>query len=97
MPDEGDLGWGEGVGLVDEVAEGALQGQGLGGTGEGDGAGVLVAEGAGGGGGLVSMVRTCLKPSLSPVVPLSHPIPNIAPNSLRQAVQALIRSVILKL
>ena len=43
MPHEGDLGWGEGVGLVDEVAEGALEGQGFDGEGAGwgDGAGVF--------------------------------------------------------
>ncbi len=33
MPHEGDFGGGEGVGLVDEVAEGALRGQGFGGEG----------------------------------------------------------------
>jgi hypothetical protein len=46
LPHEGDLGGGEGVGLVDEVAEGALKGQGFGGEGAGggDGAGVLVPQ-----------------------------------------------------
>jgi hypothetical protein len=57
LPHEGDLGRGEAVGLVDEVAQGALQLQGLGGKGAGgfDGAGVFVAQGveAGGGQGLL--------------------------------------------
>ena len=35
MPQESDFGRGESVGLVDEVAEGALQGQGFGGEGAG--------------------------------------------------------------
>ena len=35
LPHQGDLRRGEGVGLVDEVAERALQGQGFGGEGEG--------------------------------------------------------------
>ncbi len=39
MPHEGDLRWGEGVGLVDEVAEGALQGQAFGGEVWGGGGG----------------------------------------------------------
>jgi hypothetical protein len=62
LPHEGDLGGGEGVGLVDEVAEGALQGQFFGGEGAGgfDGAGVLVPRGVEAGGGFVSIVRTCL-------------------------------------
>ena len=44
---QGDLGWGEDAGLVDKVAEGALQGQGFGGEGAGGGecAGVFVAQG----------------------------------------------------
>lgn len=43
FPHEVNLRWGQGVGLVDEVAEGALQGQGFGGAGAGgfDGAGVM--------------------------------------------------------
>jgi hypothetical protein len=35
LPHEGNLRPGQGVGLVDEVAEGALQGQGFGGEGAG--------------------------------------------------------------
>ena len=63
MPHQGDLRRGQGVGLVDEVAEGALQGRRFGGTGtgRGDGAGVFVAQGVKAGGGLVSIVRTCLR------------------------------------
>ena len=51
---------GEGVGLVDEVAERALQVQGFGGEGAGgvDGAGVFVPQRVKAGGGLVSIVRT---------------------------------------
>ena len=37
LPHEGGPGGGEGVGLVDEVAEGALQGQGFDGEGAGGG------------------------------------------------------------
>ena len=46
LPHQGDLCRGEGVGLVDEVAEGALQGQGFGGEGAGrrDGAGVFLSR-----------------------------------------------------
>jgi hypothetical protein len=53
LPHHGDLGGGEGIGLVDEVAEGALQGQGFGGEGAGgfEGAGVFVAQGVEAGGG----------------------------------------------
>ena len=53
MPHQGDLGWGQAVGLVDEVAERALQSQRFGGEGAGgfDGAGVLVTQGLEAGGG----------------------------------------------
>ncbi len=53
LPHQGDLGGGEGVGLVDEVAEGALKGQGLGCecAGGGEGAGVFIAQGLEAGGG----------------------------------------------
>ena len=63
---------GEGVGLVDEVAEGTLQVQGFGGEGAGgfDGAGVLVAQRVKAGGGLVSIVRTC---SCSDALHVGHP------------------------
>jgi|ERR1019366_1263372 hypothetical protein len=46
FPHELNLGWGQGVGLVDEVAEGALQAQGFGGEGAGgfDGAGVFLSR-----------------------------------------------------
>jgi len=46
LPHEGDPGGGEAVGLVDQIAEGALQGQGFGGEGSGgfDGAGVFAAQ-----------------------------------------------------
>ena len=53
LPQQVDLRWGQGVGLVDEVAEGALQGLGFGGEGAGgfDGAGVFFAQGVDTGGG----------------------------------------------
>jgi hypothetical protein len=56
----GDLGGGEGVGLVDKVAEGALQGQGFGGEGAGgfEGARVFVAQGVEGGGGQGLLLAT---------------------------------------
>ena len=56
MPQEFNLHRGEGVGLVDEVAEGALQGQGFGGAGAGgfDGSGVFVAQSVKADGGQVS-------------------------------------------
>ena len=60
LPHEGDLCRGQAVGLVDEIAEGALQGQDSGGDGAGggDGSGVFVAQGmeAGGGEGLLLVV-----------------------------------------
>ena len=60
MPQEGNLRLGQAVGLVDEIAEGALQGQDSGGDGAGggDGSGVFVAQGmeAGGGEGLLLVV-----------------------------------------
>jgi hypothetical protein len=51
----------QGVGLVDEVAEGALRDQRFGGEGAGgfEGARVFVAQRVKAGGGLVSIVRTC--------------------------------------
>ena len=60
MPHEFNLRRGQAVGLIDQVAEDALQGRSLGGEGAGglDGAGVLVAQGKEAGGGLVSIVRT---------------------------------------
>ena len=59
-PYQGELGWGQGAGLVDEVAEGALQGQGFGGEGAGgfDGAGVLVPQGVKAGGGQRLLLAT---------------------------------------
>ena len=54
LPHQGDFGGGEGVGLVDEVAERALQLQGLG----GEGAGGLKAEGAGAAKGAAKEVAT---------------------------------------
>ncbi len=47
MPHQGDLGRGEGAGLVDEVAEGALESQGFSGenAGGGDGAAAFVGQG----------------------------------------------------
>jgi hypothetical protein len=58
LPQEINLRRGQGVGLIDEVAEGALQFHGLGGEGarRSEGAGVLVAQGVTAGGGLVSIV-----------------------------------------
>jgi hypothetical protein len=57
LPYEGDLGWGEDVGFINEVVEDALQGQGFGAEGAGgfDGARVFVAQRvkAGGGQGLL--------------------------------------------
>ena len=52
LPHQGNLRWGQGVGLVDEVAEGALQLQGFGGEGAGrvDGAGAFLAQGMEAGG-----------------------------------------------
>jgi hypothetical protein len=46
FPHELNLGWGQGVGLVDEGAEGALQRQGFGGEGMGgfDGVGVFLSR-----------------------------------------------------
>jgi len=46
LPHQGDLCLGQGPGLVDEVAEGALQGQGFGSEGVGgdDGVGVFVMQ-----------------------------------------------------
>ena len=60
MPHELDLRRDQGVGLVDEVAEGALQGQGFGGEGASglDRAGVSGAQRVKAGGGLVSIVST---------------------------------------
>jgi hypothetical protein len=60
LPHEDDLGRGKCVGLVDEVAEGALQGLDFGGEGAGggDGGGLFVAQRVTTGGGLVSIVRT---------------------------------------
>ena len=60
MPNQGNLGGGQGIGLVDEVAEGALQGQGFGGEGAGgrDGEGAFVPQRVKAGGGLVSIMRT---------------------------------------
>jgi hypothetical protein len=61
----------QGVGLVDEVAEGAPQVQGFGGEGAGglDGAGVLGAQRLKANGGLVSIVSTdtCLENIISSV------------------------------
>jgi hypothetical protein len=53
LPHELYLRWGLAIGLVDEVAEGALQGQGFNGEGAGgfDGAGVFGAQGVDPGGG----------------------------------------------
>ena len=67
FPHEINLRRGEGVGPVDEVAEGALQVQGFGGEGAGgfDGAGVVAPQRLKIGGGLVSIVRT-LRCSRSP-------------------------------
>ena len=58
MPHELNLRRGQGVGLVDEVAEGALQGQGFGGEGAGglDAAGVFVPQRVKASGGIVSIV-----------------------------------------
>jgi len=71
LPHELNLRRGQGVGLVDEVAEGALQVQGFSGKGAGggDGAGVLVPQRVQTGGRLVSIVRTdaCSTPSKSSV------------------------------
>ena len=49
--------------MVDEVAEGALQGQGFGGEGAGgfEGASVIVLQSANPGGGSVSIVKHCSK------------------------------------
>jgi hypothetical protein len=60
LPDEINLRRAQAVRLVDEVAEGALQGQDFGGEGAGgfDGAGVFVAQGVEAGGRLVSIVST---------------------------------------
>jgi len=60
LPHKRDLGWGQGVGLVDEVTEGAFQAQGFDGEGAGggDGAGVFFPEPVLAGGGLVPIVRT---------------------------------------
>jgi hypothetical protein len=62
LPHQLDLRPGQGVVLVDEVAEGALQGQGFGGEGAGgfEGAGVLVPQRVEAGSGLVLIVGTCL-------------------------------------
>ena len=62
LPHQGDLGGGEGGGLVDEVAEGALQFQGFGGEGADglDGVRVFPAQRLKAGGGLVSIVGTLL-------------------------------------
>jgi len=46
LPNAADLGWGDGVGAVDEAAEGALQAQGF----RGEGAGVFVPQGVEAGG-----------------------------------------------
>jgi hypothetical protein len=61
-PHKGDLGWGERLDLVDEVAEGALQGRSFGSAGGGERAGVLVAQGAEAGARLVSIVRHRRRP-----------------------------------
>ena len=60
MPHDLNLRRGQGVGLVDEVAEGAFQIQGFSGKGAGggDGADILVPQRVQTGGGLVSIVRT---------------------------------------
>ncbi len=57
---QGDFRWGECVGLVDEVAEGALQGHGFGGEGADGlgGASGFVPRGVKAGGGLVSTVSS---------------------------------------
>jgi len=69
LPHELNLRRGQGVGLVDEVAERALQVQGFSGKGAGggDGAGVLLPQRVQTGAGLVSIVRTeaCSRPSHS--------------------------------
>ena len=52
LPHASNLRRGQGVGLVDEVAEGALQGQGFGGEGAGglESAGAFLAQGVEAGG-----------------------------------------------
>ena len=63
LPQEINLPRGQGVGLVDEVAERTLQFQSFGGEGAGggDGAGVFVPQRVKAGGGLVSFGRHLLE------------------------------------
>ena len=67
LPHEFNLRRGQAVGLIDQLAERALQAQGFGGEGAGglNGSGVLLAQGKEAGGGLVAIVRTDTRTTLA--------------------------------